>query len=174
MENAAYYSPNLSIEQCLVLLRLGRYLTRRIRNNSALSQAFIAGPTHFDRRAARAVVAPMALVTFQSLARAAIVAHKNIGLLLFIAGMKRHNFLFEILRFRGRITSSFNSAWIRGLIASYRKSCSIPACRRVSGRLYSQLTTRNNERIVVSVGAPWPLRNIARFDELPVRQIPAL
>ena len=58
---------------------------------------------HLDRGSARTIVAPMALATVEPFARTATVAHENIGVFLFVAGMNRHDFLFEILPVAGRL-----------------------------------------------------------------------
>jgi hypothetical protein len=80
----------------------------RISNSSVLEgKPLIFCAPHFHRSSPRAIVAPMALARIKTLARAAGVAHENIGLLLFISGMKRHDFLFEALPRSGRPDSAF-------------------------------------------------------------------
>jgi hypothetical protein len=72
-----------------------------------LRQLLVARPAHFDGPAAAAIVAPMALKPIKPFARAAIIAHKKIGLIFLVSGINRHDFLFEILMSNGRLTSSF-------------------------------------------------------------------
>ena len=57
-----------------------------------LSHAFVPRATHFNRSAAITIVAPMPFVTLQPLARAAVIANEQVGLLFLIAGMDRHDF----------------------------------------------------------------------------------
>jgi hypothetical protein len=56
-----------------------------------VSQVLVARATHFDRGAAGAAVAPVPLVAIEPFARAAVIAHKKIGLLFLMSGMKRHD-----------------------------------------------------------------------------------
>ena len=72
-----------------------------------MRQLFISGPAHFDRRAAIATVAPVALVPVEAFTRAAIITHKNLSLLFLISRRESHAFLFELLSFGGRLTTAF-------------------------------------------------------------------
>jgi hypothetical protein len=64
----------------------------RISNSSVLeAEPLIFCAAHFHWSSPRAIVAPMALARIKTLARAAGVAHENIGLFLLIAGIKRHD-----------------------------------------------------------------------------------
>ena len=49
----------------------------------------------------------MAFVALEPLARAATIADKNICLLFLVAGMNRHDFLFETLALSGRMGAAF-------------------------------------------------------------------
>jgi len=80
----------------------------QIRNSSVLEvEPLIFCAPHFHRRTPCAIVAPMAFARIKTLARAAAVAHENIGLFFLISGMKRHDCLFETLPRSGRTGSAF-------------------------------------------------------------------
>jgi hypothetical protein len=53
-------------------------------------QAFIARPSHLDRRSTITVIAPMTLVPVETFPRAATVAHENVGLLFLVSRRKSH------------------------------------------------------------------------------------
>ncbi len=72
-----------------------------------MSQSLVAGPAHFDRGSAVAVIAPMAFVAIEPLASTTIIAHKKVGRLFLMSRMNGHNFLFGCLVAGGRMVGDF-------------------------------------------------------------------
>jgi hypothetical protein len=58
---------------------------------SVMSQPLVPRPAHFHRRATGAIFTPMTLVPIKPFAHPAVVAHKNVRLLLFISGINSHD-----------------------------------------------------------------------------------
>src|SRR5256885_6380655 len=63
------------------LCRVSDSATRRVRNNSALRQAIVLGPAHFDRTSVVAIFAPMTFTRVKAFSRAATVADEDVRLL---------------------------------------------------------------------------------------------
>src|SRR6185437_14769160 len=66
--------------------------TGRIWNNSALNRFLVTRSAHFHRSSAGAVIAPVTFVAFEPFARAATIAHENVGLSFLVPRKYSHSF----------------------------------------------------------------------------------